>query len=245
MLAPMWHHRARKLRSVIARPKHVKRGSVNRVKSGFCPGRRSFSGEWAEMRPRSRTKRSGFSLLAVLFGVAAITIILGVALPSMTNAIANVKLRASMTSVSGLLQNTRMLAVKLNRTMTARYLVRTTSPLGLVYYAKSATDSSALTGSNPQVELEAPITPYTTPTGGGAPAAISTTTLGFTPQTGDPSFNSRGLPCSYSGGTCTSNGFIAYYKDDRISSSSGWSAISISPAGRIKRWFWNESAWTD
>src|SRR5256712_6800543 len=57
------------------------------------------------MRPRSRTKRSGFSLLAVLFGVAAITIILGVALPSMTNAIANVKLRASMTSVSGLLQN--------------------------------------------------------------------------------------------------------------------------------------------
>ncbi len=185
------------------------------------------------MRPRSRTKRSGFSLLAVLFGVAAITIILGVALPSMTNAIANVKLRASMTSVSGLLQNTRMLAVKLNRTMTARYLVRTTSPLGLV------------ASSDPQVELEAPITPYTTPTGGGAPAAISTTTLGFTPQTGDPSFNSRGLPCSYSGGTCTSNGFIAYYKDDRISSSSGWSAISISPAGRIKRWFWNESAWTD
>jgi len=157
----MWHHRARKLRSVIAKPKHVKRGSVNKVKSGFCPGRRSFSGEWAEMRPRSRTKRSGFSLLAVLFGVAAITIILGVALPSMTNAIANVKLRASMTSVSGLLQNTRMLAVKLNRTMTARYLVRTTSPLGLVYYAKSATDSSALTGSNPQVELEAPITRYT------------------------------------------------------------------------------------
>src|SRR5439155_9954839 len=100
--------RGKELRSVIARPKHVKRRSVNRVKSGFCPGRRSFSGEWAEIRPRSRTKRSGFSLLAVLFGVAAITIILGVALPSMTNAIANVKLRASMTSVSGLLQNTRM-----------------------------------------------------------------------------------------------------------------------------------------
>ena len=146
MLAPMWwHHGARKLRSVIARPKHSNCRSVNR---SFCSGRRS-------------------------------------------------------------------------------------------------TDSSALAVSDPQVALEAPITPYTTPTGGGAPAAISTTTLGFTPQTGDPSFNSRGLPCSYSGGTCTSNGFIAYYKDDRISSSSGWSAISISPAGRIKRWFWNESAWTD
>ncbi|PYR90048.1 MAG: hypothetical protein DMG19_06370 [Acidobacteria bacterium] len=95
----------------------------------------------------------------------------------MTNAIANVKVRGNMTSVSGLLQNTRILAVKLNRTMTARYLVRTTSPLGLVYYAKSATDSSALTGSNPQVELEAPITRYTTPTGASAPAAINTTTL--------------------------------------------------------------------
>jgi len=197
------------------------------------------------MRPRSRTKRSGFSLLAVLFGVAAITIILAVALPSMTNGIANVKVRGNMTSVSGLLQNTRILAVKLNRTMTSRYLVRTTSPFGLVYYAKNATDSSPLASSDPQVELEAPITRYTTPTGASAPAAINTTTLGFTPQTGDPSFNSRGLPCSYSGGTCTSNGFIAYYKDARISGSGGWSAISITPAGRIKRWFWNGSAWTD
>src|SRR5881396_3874036 len=163
--------RGKELRSVIARPKHVRRRSVNRVKSGFCPGRRSFSGEWAEMRPRSRTKRSGFSLLAVLFGVAAITIILAVALPSMTNAIANVKVRGNMTSVSGLLQNTRILAVKLNRTMTARYFVRTTSPLGLVYYAKNATDSSPLASSDPQVELEAPITRYTTPTGANAPAA--------------------------------------------------------------------------
>src|SRR2546427_11709219 len=56
MLAPMWHHRARKLRSVIAKPKHVKRRSVNRVKSGFCPGRRSFSGELAEMC-KARTVR--------------------------------------------------------------------------------------------------------------------------------------------------------------------------------------------
>src|SRR5438034_11762762 len=91
--------RGKELRSVIARRKHVKRRSVNRVKSGFCPGRRSLSGEWAEMRPRSRTKRSGFSLLAVLFGVAAIPIILGEALPGITNALANVRLRASITRV--------------------------------------------------------------------------------------------------------------------------------------------------
>lgn len=238
----MWHHGARKLRSVIARPKHLNCRSVNR---SVCSGRRSFSGEWAEMRPHSRTKRSGFSVQEVLVAVEAITIILTMTLPIMTNSIPNVKLRASMTSVSGLLQNTRILAVKLNGTMTARYLVRTTSPFGLIYYAKRATDSSWLAVSDPQVALEAPITPYTTPTGGGAPAAISTTTLGFTPQTGDPSFDSRGLPCSYSGPTCTPNGFIAYYKDDRISSSSGWSAISISPAGRIRRWFWNGSSWTD
>jgi hypothetical protein len=42
-----------------------------------------------------------------------------------------------------------------------------------------------------------------------------------------------------------STGFIEYFKDNRIGGSGGWAAISITPAGRIKRWFWSGSAWTD
>src|SRR5207249_5929130 len=101
-----------------------------------------------------------------------------------------------------------------------------------------------------QVELQAPISAYNTPTGTGAPPAITNAALGLSadPQIGNPSFNSRGLPCAYDTvtGLCTANvAFIKYFKDNRGSGSGRWAAISITPAGRIKRWFWNGSAWTD
>jgi prepilin-type N-terminal cleavage/methylation domain-containing protein len=190
-----------------------------------------------------KLNRRGFTLMETLIVVAIAAVVMVTALPRMTNVIANSKLRGSMTSLSGLLQNTRMVAVQQNKAKTARFAGGTTTRL--MGYIKDAGDSSALTTTDSQIEMEAPISKLTTPTGTGAPSAVSTTTLGFTPQTGDPSFNPLGLPCSYSGGTCTSCGFIYYFKDSRIAGAGGWAAISISPAGRIKRWFFNGSAWTD
>jgi prepilin-type N-terminal cleavage/methylation domain-containing protein len=198
------------------------------------------------MRPRPgvRSNKSGFTLLETLIVVAIAGIVTITAVPKMTNVIANAKLRASMTSLSGLFQNTRMVAVQQNKTKTARFEGGVTTRL--MGYVRDAGDTSSLETVDSQVEMEAPITKMTSPSGPGAPTAISTATLGFTPQTDDPSFNSRGLPCLYTSGTCPTNyGFIYYFKDSRIGGSGGWAAISISPAGRIKRWFWNGSAWTD
>lgn len=195
--------------------------------------------------------RAGFSLLEVLVVVAIGLIITAVGLPRMSNAIANMKLRSSMTTVSGLLQNTRMMAVQQNKTMTAKHYNLTTSPYSLIYYVKKATDASAIAKSDTQVEMEAPITPSPLPSGAGAPTAITVATLGFTPQAIDPSvptyasFNSEGLPCLYASGACTNYGFIEYFKDNRIGGSGGWAAISISPAGRVHRWFWSGTSWTD
>ena len=191
-----------------------------------------------------KSTQCGFTLLEILIVVAIAAVVTITAVPKMTNVIANAKLRASMTSLSGLLQNTRMVAVKQNKTKTALFYGGTTTRL--MGYIRDTGDSSALTTLDSQVEMEAPITKLTTPGGAGAPGAIAT--LGFTPQTADPSFNSRGLPCLYSigTGTCPTNyGFIYYFKDMRISGSGGWAAISVSPAGRIKRWFWNGSEWTE
>ena len=147
-----------------------------------------------------------------------------------------------MTSLAGVLQNSRVLAVKQNRHMTTHF---DTNTYGILAYAKLATDTSSILTHDSQVELEAPVTRVTAPSGPGAPSAIDTSTLGFTPETGNPSFNTRGLPCLYSAGACANFGFISYYKDTRIAGSGGWASISISPAGRIKRWFWNGSSWTD
>jgi type II secretory pathway pseudopilin PulG len=194
--------------------------------------------------------QAGFSLLEVLLVVAIGIILTAVALPGMNNIIANMRLRSSMTTVSGMLQDTRMIAVKQNKTKTACHYNWSVAPYALVYFTEDAVDCTTLTAAaqtDPQVELQAPITPMATPTGTLAPGTIPTTSLGFSsPLSSDPSFNSRGLPCAYSGGTCTTNnGFIEYFKDNRIGGSGGWAAISISPAGRINRWFWNGSNWTN
>jgi type II secretory pathway pseudopilin PulG len=189
-------------------------------------------------------------MLEVLLVVGIGLIITAIGLPVMSNAIATTKLRSSMTTVSGLLQNSRMVAVQQNKTKTACHYNWTTPPYGLIYFAKDALDcttSPAPLETDPQVELQAPISAMATPTGLGAPSPIPNSTLGLTasPLTSDPSFNSRGLPCAYSSGLCTGNAFIQYFKDNRISGSGGWAAITITPAGRINRWFWNGSIWTN
>src|ERR1043165_5886415 len=76
----------------------------------------------------------GFSLLEIMLVVAIGLIVTAIGLPRMNNVIANMKLRSSMTTVSSLLQNTRMLAIKNNKTKTARNFNRTTVPYSLVYY---------------------------------------------------------------------------------------------------------------
>jgi Tfp pilus assembly protein FimT len=193
-------------------------------------------------RPSHRGGNHGFStpelLIVLLIGLVATTI----ALPNMLTVIANARLRGNISTLSGAFQNCRALAVKTNRTMTTHFM---TEGNGIKAYVKLATDTAPPVATDTQVQLEAPIVRLTTPTGAGAPAAISTAVLGFTPQTGDASFNSRGLPCAYAAGACPNQGFVYYFKDTRRSGSTGWAAVSVSPAGRIKRWFWNGSAWAE
>jgi Tfp pilus assembly protein FimT len=188
-----------------------------------------------------RSPECGFTVMEVMVVAGIGMLVMAITLPSITSTIANAKLRASMTSLSGLIQNCRMVAVQQNKTKTAHV---ETNASGLIAYIKDATDTSDVSSSDYQIAMEAPIERYATLPGTDAPDALSTTQLGFSmPETGNPSFNSRGLPCLY-GTVCVPNyGFLSYYKDTRISGSGGWAAISVSPAGRIKRWFWTGSAW--
>jgi Tfp pilus assembly protein FimT len=190
-----------------------------------------------------RTKEQvGFSLLEVMVVAAIGMVVTATALPNMVNGIAVMRLRSNITSLSGVLQNCRMLAVKQNQTMSTHYAA---TPTGVVAYVKAATDLTAYTSHNSQVEMEAPVVQSAAPTGtGGTPSPLNTAALGFTPQTGDPSFNVTGLPCTYNSGACTISGFIYYFHDLRPEGLQGWGALSISPAGRLKKWFWTGSAWT-
>jgi len=191
--------------------------------------------------------QAGFSMLE-LTGVAAISMIVTMtAVPNMVNAIGNIRLRSSMTSLAGVLQNCRALAVRNNQKMSTHFVATNyTSTSGVLAYVKKASDTSSTIASDSQVQLEEPVTQATTLSGPGAPTiALDNSFLGFSPQTGDPSFNTTGLPCAYSGGNCTATGFVYYFHDQRPAPKTGWAALSISPAGRLKKWYWNGATWTD
>ena len=175
--------------------------------------------------------------------VVAITLVLTViAIPNITNVVANARLRGAATSLSGLLQDARMQAVKTNRTMTVHF---TSVSVGPYAYVKDATAAStSIAATDTQVQLGAPIIQVTTPSG-SSPTQLGSTELGFSTAViypNLPSFNPRGLPCQYSSGTCTSAGFVYYFTDVRKQNGS-WTAVSISPAGRIKQWFWYGNKW--
>jgi prepilin-type N-terminal cleavage/methylation domain-containing protein len=192
------------------------------------------------MHIQTRKTNTGFSLLELLVVLGIILALIAIGIPSMATIISNARLSGGVTNLSGLLQNCRMIAIKENRVKSAHFTIMANGP---VAYVKSAADTSPLAQTDTQVQLGAPLTKFTTPTGAGAPPELTSTELSFTAVTSDPSFNSRGLPCEYISGVCTSKGFVYYFKDTRPLGASRWAAVSISPAGRIKRWFWDGANW--
>jgi type II secretory pathway pseudopilin PulG len=185
---------------------------------------------------------AGFSLPELALVVFIMLALVTIAIPNMGVVMATARMRASMTSVSGVIQNARMVAVKENRTMTTHF---DAVGDGLVAYIKRASDDSDVAPTDVQVHLQAPIIRHPAPAGVDAPAALTAVEIGFTPQAGEISFNSRGLPCEFSAGDCDGKGFLYYFEDTSRPAGQSWAAISVSPAGRIKRWFWLGSSWVD
>jgi len=179
-----------------------------------------------------------------------ILVISAAALPNMMNVIGNARLRGAASSLSGIMQSTRGLAIKQNHDMTVFFVPLDGGPYA--YVKNAASTNTSLTSTDPRcllnetcavVQLGAPVIQVSVPTGSVAP--LDPAQLGYTPLTYPdlPSFNPRGLPCKYSGGACVNSGFAYYFTD--IRQNTGWAAVSISPAGRISRWFWDGSKWAN
>jgi Tfp pilus assembly protein FimT len=188
----------------------------------------------------------GFSLVELLFVISIIICISVVSLPTMLHVIADVRTRTAMSSLSGLVQEARSYAIKTNKIMTVHFTTKSGQAVAYIQDAsQTASLGSAINGR--QVYLGSGVTKYTTPSG---PTALTGTVMWGegTPNTNDVSFNSRGLPCYYNTGTTPAtcelnNGFVYYFTYQPPYGANGWTALSVSPAGRIKNWLWNGTYW--
>lgn len=187
-------------------------------------------------------KLRGFSLVELLVVMAVILILAAFTTPITLNTMDSYKLRGNLSSVSGLAQRCRVLALQQNTT-SHLYFQTINGAVTVFCKANNATNQSLQT-TDPQLTLDTKFSIGATPTN----TLNASTMWGSSGSTfsvnSDPYFNSRGLPCSApsAGAACsTINGYVYYLKYN--SRTTRWAAMSVSPASRMQNWFWNGSSW--
>ena len=193
---------------------------------------------------RSRSSR-GFSLVELLVVIAVCLIVMAFATPITLNTMDAYKLRWGLTNATGLVQRCRLEALKKN---TSEHIFASTSGNNVILFCKPITDpSTTVQQTDPQVLLPSQFSTPGLPSGG--PTQLTATMMwGSSGSTfnvnSDPYFNSRGLPCDAvsAGSACTNvTGYVYYFK--YTSRTPRWTALSISPAGRIQNWYWTGAGW--
>ena len=188
---------------------------------------------------------NGFSMLELLIVISMGLVIAALAVPNVLTAVANMRLRSSASSIVGLIQDGRIRAVQRNRRMDLALVVQGARLLCVDENANAACDATERT-----IQFPNTVTRLTAvPAGAGAPGVTVDATAGITnPQLASlPSFNPRGIPCFFNAGACpTNNAFVIYLSGAMpVGANTSWAAVTVTPAGRTRSWFWTGNAWTN
>ena len=200
------------------------------------------------MVKRSPKIQRGFSLVELVLVVAIMLAIAAMALPKFLNFTATYQLRGGLNAVSGVIQQARQNAVRSNATIQV-----VSSALGstsIIYGDTNGNSSWDTTERGAQLSKQIKIKTSGYP--GDAYANVST--YAVESQTTPIKFNARGLPCVVSGTLCQNLdassgssipvGFVIYVQNTGKYGSTGWGAVTISPAGRVQTWIWNGNAYS-
>ena len=205
---------------------------------------------------RMKAKNGGFSLLEMVIVVSIIMVISAIAIPKIMESIYDVRLRSAGTSVAGLMQQARQMAIKDNTYYPIKtkqqggtwlMFIDTTSPTA----SPSRITNTAYDNSFPTVQLGGGVLRTTTnPDTGG-----TSTPWAFTPLStaANPIWGPMGLPCVMSSAVCVGSssggsgtiiaGYMVILTDNRRFGTPGYLAITSSPGGRVRVWRWSGSAW--
>lgn len=191
----------------------------------------------------------GFSLVELVTVGAIIIIVMAIAVPFMLSMEHAARLRGTGSDFSGILQSDRIRSVQDDKFYSVYILGNQ------AYVDITANGGTSVASQDPSIYINPEITSV------AAASAPATTNLygQFLPSgstltvkdgsTGNPiTFGPRGLPCTKQtapGGTiCDSSGgataFWAFFQD---SVTLAWEAVTVSPSGRIRKWYYGGGAW--
>ncbi len=198
----------------------------------------------------------GFSLMELIIVVAITLVVAAIAIPRAITAAQDYKLRSTASSVSGVIQKCRMLAVARNAlcptgsttcSQTGYYAVVNVASGGNNYVFVDMDGSKTNNTSLENTSVLVPTNIVFDETGG---PSMPSTTLGYStaPYTSPyvAAFNARGLPCIIqASGACTvtGQGYIYYFRLDRSVGGTAWAVVTVSPAGRAQVWSWDGANW--
>jgi len=194
-------------------------------------------------------RAGGFSMVELLVVVAIVISVTAISLPTLTNLVATGHLRGGMNDLSGLFQNARSMAVRQNMISRVRFQLTNGE---WVAYVDNGASPAGLTSSAPQLWLPRQFTWVSAPSGsGGTPTPVNDATCGASSSStldtiDNTYFSQLGTPCYYNSGTCSAGYAFAYYFNYAAAlGGTRWTALCVSPAGRMKAWYWTGSSWTN
>jgi prepilin-type N-terminal cleavage/methylation domain-containing protein len=216
-----------------------------------------------------RGNASGFSMVELAVVMLIILVLAAIAVPKVLTMIHTVKLRGVGSDFSGVVQAARLRAIQDDRFYSV-YILNGTAFADI--YPQSNTGASGTAGASfttcaaagfpcdPQAALSSEITPTAAASapntsnlsGQFLPSGSALTVHDGLTNTTPITFGPRGLPCTSqtvtvgasSGTVCdSSGGATAYWVFFQDAISTNWEAVTVSPAGRIAKWYYNGSTW--
>ncbi len=206
--------------------------------------------------------QAGFSIVEMALVTIILLILAGAAIPNFQTMLRVSKFRGAISDFSGLLQTERIYAIRDNRFYSTYILAANGNtpqegyvdmlPMGTT--GASGNGGTSVHAGDPLVTIPSEVTKQAAanaPNTSNLEALLLPSNTPVTPKdaTITPiTFGPRGLPCfivAVTGGSVCNGlgGPAAYWIFFQDSLTSNWEAVTVTPAGRIQKWYYTGSAW--